>query len=253
MSWRLKLSNQLSGGALDKFKEQARLAKAKLQQIESETENSRTNIQKIEKELAQAKAQLQINQGFQIELGETQMQLQKVKANLSDCQKRLIVSEQQLKQSQSKLRKTTKELANSQNWLQQIQTPIEVVDVVKTLPKQDFDTLWGFGIGVPKVNDRATAGAIIVKGWVLGKKAKATAVRVVYNDQSILEIPVNQPRPAIVQQYPDIANAAESGFESSLAVTGLPPEAKLQLFALLDDDSIIPLCAIALKSQVVSS
>lgn len=248
MSWLLKLSNWLSGGALDKSQQQARLAKAKLQQIESETENSRIKVQKLEKEIAQTKAQLQINQGFQIELGETQMQLQKIKANLNSCQKRLIASEQQLKQSQSKLQKTSKELANSQDWLQQIQTSIEVVDIVKTLPKQDFDTLWGFGLGVPKVNSKATAGSIIIKGWVLGKKAKATAIRITHDNQTILETPVDQPRPAIVQQYPDISNAANSGFESSLAVTGLPAEAELHLLALLDDDSVIPLCAIALKS-----
>lgn len=157
MTWLLKLSNWLSAGALDKYQQQAKLAKAKLQQIESETENYRINAQQIQKELAQTKAQLQINQGFQIELGETQMQLQKTQAELSTCQKQLIASEQQLKESQAKLQKITKELANSQNWLQQITTPVEVVGVSKTLPKQEFDTLWGFGLGLPKVNTMAMA------------------------------------------------------------------------------------------------
>ena len=251
MTWLLKLSNWLSGGALDKYQQQAKLAKAKLQQIESETEHYRVNAQQIEKELAQTKAQLQINQGFQIELGETQMQLQQTKVDLSSCQKKLIASEQQLKQSQTKLQQTTKELANSQNWLQQINSPIEVVEINKTLPKQEFDTLWGFGLGTPKVNTMATAGSIIIKGWVLGKKAKASTVKVVYDNQTIIEVPVDQPRPNIAQQYPDIANAANSGFESSLAVVGLPPEAEIHLLALLDDLSEVPLCAIALKSQAV--
>lgn len=251
MTWLLKLSNWLSGGALNKYQQQAKVAKAKLQQIESETEHYRVNAQQIEKELAQAKAQLQINQGFQIELGETQMQLQKTKADLSSCQKRLVASEQQLTQSQTKLQQTTKELANSQNWLQQINNPIEVVEVRKTLPKQEFDTLWGFGLGTPKVNTMATAGSIMIKGWVLGKKAQASKIKVTYEEQTIIEVAVDQPRPTIAQQYPDIANAANSGFEFSLAVVGLPPEAEINLVALLDEQDEVPLCAIALKSQTV--
>ena len=177
MTWLLKLSNWLSGGALDKYQQQAKLAKAKLQQIESETEHYRVNAQQIEKELAQAKAQLQINQGFQVELGETQVQLQKTKADLSSCQKRLIASEQQLQQSQTKLQQTTKELAHSQDWLEQINSPIKIVEIRKTLPKQEFDTLWGFGLGTPKVDTMATAGSIIIKGWVLGKKAKVSKIK----------------------------------------------------------------------------
>jgi multidrug efflux pump subunit AcrA (membrane-fusion protein) len=248
----LKLANWLSKGDLDKYKQkaqQARQAEAKLLEIESEVESLRSNSQQSQKELAQTKAQLQINQGFQFELGETQLKLQKIVAESKNYQKQLFDTQTELQTSQAQLEQATTALSKSQNWIQQLKTPVQVIDIQKTLPKEDFETLWGFGIGTPKIETMATAGSLLIKGWVLGKKAKATIVRVMYLGENLLETPVEHPRPTVMQQYPDMPGANKSGFEFSLAVAGISAETKLELNAVLEDQSVVPLCAIVLKPQ----
>ena len=252
----LKLANWLSKGDLDKYKhkaQQARQAEVKLQEIESELESLRGNSQQSQKELAQTKAQLQINRGFQIELGETQLKLQKTAAESKNYQQQLSTAQKELQLSQSQLEQAKTALAKSQNWIQQLKTPIRVIDIQKTLPKEDFETLWGFGIGTPKIETMASAGSLLIKGWVLGKKAKATIVRVMYLGENLLETPVEHPRPTVMQQYPDILGANQSGFEFSLAVAGISAETELKLNVVLEDQSVVPLCAIVLKPQYTES
>jgi outer membrane murein-binding lipoprotein Lpp len=248
----LKLANWLSKGDLDKYKQQAQQAQqnqAQLAKIESELERVRNAYQATQKELAQAKAQLQINQGFQIELGETQLKLKKMEAEATRYKKELFEQTKELSLSRSQLRQVQQTLAKSQNWTQQIKTPIQVTDISKTLAKQNFDTLWGFGIITPKVNSTTTTGAILVKGWVLGKKAEAQTLRVIYQTELLLETPVQDPRPMVMQQYPDISTAKNSGFEFSLAVAGISTPTQLNLEAVLVDQTIVPLCALTLTSQ----
>ncbi|MGF1540930.1 MAG: hypothetical protein ACFCU5_10845 [Pleurocapsa sp.] len=244
MSWLLKLSNWLSGGALDRYREQTELAKAKLKQAESTIEELKTNNKQIQRELAQTQAQLQINRGFQLELGDAQIRLRQLETELEVCQQQLLSSEQQLQQSNNQLQTQTVQLNQSQNWLEKLKDPIEIVKIAKILPKGDFDSLWGFGLNYPQAQTAINTGAIIIRGWVLGKKATATKIRVIYQEHLLSEIPVNLPSPMITQQYPDIPNAGNSGFESCLAVTGIPLEHELKLQVLLDDESVIPLCAI---------
>ncbi len=248
MSWLLKLSNWLSGGALDRYREQTELAKAKLKQAELTIKELQSNNKQIQKELGQAKAQIKINRGFQIELGDTQIRLRQLETELDEYKQKLISTQQQLKQSQIQLKTTTVELNNSHNWLENIKKPIEVVETTKILPKGDFDSLWGFGLTSPQPQTITNTGAIIIQGWVLGKKAAAKTIRVTYQEDILLEIPVNLPSPMITQQYPDIPNAGNSGFESCLTVVGIPLEHELKLYAVLEDESVIPLCAIFLKS-----
>lgn len=251
----LKLANWLSEGDLDKYKQkaqQAQQAEAKLQTAESELENLRNDLQKSQAELAQSQALLQINQGFQIELGETQIKLQKTDAEAKHYKKELFEQQKQFNLLQSQLKQAQQALARSQNWLQQIKTPIQVVDIKKNLPKQNFDILWGFGIINPKVKSMATAGSIMVKGWVLGKKSPAKTLRVMWHTENLLETPVKYPRPIVVQQYPDIPRANQSGFEFSVAVVGISA-AELSLEAVLEDQSVVPLCTIILESQPIES
>lgn len=252
MSWRLKLSNWLSQGKLEKYQQQARHAEAKLHQIELQIESLRAREPEYQKELAQTKAQLQISRGFQIELGQTQVKLKEALTVGERYKQKLLAVQQELERAKVNLRSTSTELAKSQDWLQQIKTPIEVIDVKKILPKHEFDTLWGFGLGVPRVNTMATAGSLDVKGWVLGKRAKATLVKMIYQGETLLEMPVDRPRPTVIQQYPDIAAAGDSGFESSFSVAGLDTETELELHAVLADETVIPLCAIVIKPHLES-
>lgn len=250
----LKLANWLSEGDLDQYKQQAQQAQqnqARLANMESELERLRNVHQATQKELAQAKAQLQINQGFQIELGETQLQLKKIEAEATHYKKELFEQTKELNLTRSQLIQAQQAIARSQNWTRQIKIPIQITDISKTLSKQNFDTLWGFGIITPKADSTTTTGAIIVKGWVLGKKAQAQTLKVIYQTETLLETPVRDPRPMVVQQYPDISTANQSGFEFSLAVSGISTETQLNLEAILADETIIPLCTLTLKPQLI--
>lgn len=250
----LKLANWLSNGDLERYKQQAQQAQqeqSKLQQMESELTSLNAKLQETQKQLGQTQAQLQINQGFQIELGETQLRLQKVDGEAKLYKKALFEQQKQFNLTQSQLKHTQQALARSQNWLELLKTPIQIVDIQKTLPKQNFDTLWGFGIITPQPQSMSVAGAILVKGWVLGKKSTAKALRVIYQTDILLETPVKHSRPAVMQRYPDIPTANSSGFEFSISVAGIPESAKFKLEALLEDETIVPLCDFLLKSAQI--
>ena len=250
----LKLANWLSEGDLERYKhqtEQAQQEQSKLQSIESELKNINVKLQQTQKELAQTQAQLQINQGFQIELGETQLKLQKVDAEANRYKKELFEQQKQFNLTQSQLKQTEQALARSENWLEVLKTPIQIVDIQKTLPKQNFDTLWGFGIITPQPQSMSIAGAILVKGWVLGKKSTAKILRVIYQEDILLETPVKHSRPTVMQRYPDIPTAKSSGFEFSISVAGIPEPAQFKLEALLEDETIVPLCDFILKSAQI--
>ena len=214
------------------------------------------DLKASQKELAQTKAQLQIHQGFQIELGETQLklqqsdvELQRYKKELFEQQKELSAVKAQYQQAEQNLAK----LSQAQNWLSQLRTPIAIANIKKTLPKQDFETLWGFGILSPTLDTVITHGAVAVRGWVLGKKAQAETVRVKYQEEILLVTPVKLRRPVVAQQYPDILAASQSGFEFSLSVAGITDEIELVLEALLQDETVVSLCNFVLQPQECAS
>jgi multidrug efflux pump subunit AcrA (membrane-fusion protein) len=229
---------------------------AKLAKMQSTIAKLERDLQESHKQLAQAKAQLQINRGFQIELGETQLKLQQTVAELQRYKQELSEQQQQLSNVQDQYQKNQQALAQiveQKTWLSLLKTPVQVIEIKKTLPKQDFETLWGFGIMSPTVETMLTTGAIFVRGWVLGKKAQAQTIRVLYQGETLLETPVDLRRPIIAQQYPDIVTAGQSGFEFSLAVTGMTTQTELNIEACLKDETIVSLCKFVLKSAAIES
>ena len=251
-----KLANWLSEGDLEKYKQKAQnasSAQAKLEKMESELKNCQDHLKQTEKELEQAKAQLQINQGFQIELGETQLKLRRISEEALGYKKELFEQQKQLNLIKSQLSQAKQSINRSQNWTQHIQNLVRVDQIKKTLPKEDFDTLWGFGIISPNVDYIIPTGALVVKGWVLGKKSQVKALKVVHQTEEILETSVQIRRPKIAEQYPDISNASKCGFEFSLSVAGIPAAVELNLAAVLEDNSVVPLCVIVLQPEPIES
>ncbi|MEL6494399.1 MAG: hypothetical protein AAFQ41_04650 [Cyanobacteria bacterium J06623_7] len=210
------------------------------------------NLQSTQKELAQAEAQLQIYQGFQIELGETQLRLQQNQVELQRYKKELFERQKQFSQLEGEhksAQQTLAKISEGKDWLKQLGLPVRVVDIQKKIPKGDFETLWGFGIVTPKVDTMSAHGAILVRGWVLGKKSESQTVRVLYQGKILLDTEVNCRRLGVAQRYPDITAAANSGFEFSLAVAGIPAETELCLEAVLKDNTVIPLCNLLLTPE----
>ena len=251
MSWRLRLSNWLSKGALSRNQQQAELAKAKLKQNELTIDKLNEEIQQSHVEIEQLVAQLQIHRGFQVELGETQKKLREAISESEDCRQQLPATLKQLALVKSKLKQAQQNLSKSQNWLEQLNNTVRIADIQKRLPKQDFDTLWGFGVSSPEIGTSTAGGSVLIKGWVLGRKSPVSQINVIYQQQTIVETPVNLSRPEVTDRYPEIPKANKSGFEVAISVTGMPAEAELELQAVLNDQTVVPLCAIFLKRETV--
>ena len=249
MSWRLKLSNWLSNGALLRNQKQAELAKAKLKQQELTIENLNAQVKQGRIEVEQLVAQLQISQGFQVELGETQLRLREAIAASENCRKQLPIVQKQVAQLKNRLQQSQKNLSKSQNWLEQLNNKIKVVDIQKRLPKDKFDCLWGFGVNSPEVGAISIAGSVLIKGWALGRKSPVTHIRIDYQQKTIVETLVNLSRPQVTNRYPEIPKANKSGFEAAISVVTMPAEVELELKAVFQDKTILPICAILLKKE----
>jgi hypothetical protein len=248
LNWRLKLANWLSGGALEKYQKQAEIGKAKCQQLEAEIDNLKIKLKQSGKELEQMQAQLQIAQGFRIELGQTQVQLQQTKLQLNKYQQKLELQQEALKQAETQLQQTQRHLAASNNWEEQIKAKIEVVEVER-LVQTDFDALWGFGIGYPNPQTEIFGGSLSIRGWVLGKQAKATTVRVCWQQKILIETAVNLPRQFVEQNYPEVPEALNSGFDATFTVASIPTTTELEIQAVLEDKTIIAIALILLKKE----
>ena len=174
-------------------------ADEQIARIQLKIERLNRDLQASQKELAQTKAQLQIYQGFQIELGETQFKLQQTDAELQRYKKDIFDRQKELSAVQiqyQKAQQSLAELSQGQNWLTQLKTPIHLVEIERTLPKRDFETLWGFGILSPTTKTTITTGAVFVRGWVLGKKSLAKTIEVKYKKESLLSYPSQATSPS---------------------------------------------------------
>ena len=249
MNWRLKLSNWLSNGALEKYQRQAEIAQGKLKQHELRLDSLSAQLEQSQTDIERLQAQLKISEGFQAELGEAQIELHSVKTQAQRYQQELKITKERLEVIEAQYRQAETKLSESTNWLKQIQQSIEVVEIKKLLPKHEFDTLWGFGLGSPRANTTIDGGSVAIKGWVLGRKTAVSKVQITFQQQPILDADIGQVRPTVTQQYPDIPGASNSGFEAFLAVTGMPSEVELAIEAVLENDKVIPLCAICLKKS----
>ena len=251
MSWRLTISNWLSRGALYRYQRQAESAKATLKQHESTIEQLNAQLKKNRVEIEQLIAQLQISLGFQVELGETQLKLRQAIAESEDCRQQLPATKKKLAQLKKQFQQAQQQLSKSHNWLEQLKNPIRIVDIQKRLPKQEFDSLWGFGVNSPDVNTTTVAGSLLIKGWALGRKSPVTHIRICYQQKTIVETPANLSRPEITNRYPEIPRADKSGFEVAISVVAIPSEAELELQAILKDETVLPICAIFLNRETV--
>ena len=249
MNWKLRLSDWLSDGLLGRYQNQIKLSETKLNQREITIDSLRSELQQSLKDSERLQAQLSMSEGFQVELGETKVELQTVKSQVEQSQYESEVTKNNLEEAELKLQSALNELADSRNWLKQITLPIEVVEVRKLIPKEEFEALWGFGLGTPKSGAVLSGGALMIKGWVLGRKSPVHKVQITYEDKIISEFRTGLARPAIMQQYPDIPTAGISGFECLFSIVGIEAETELILKVILEDESIIPLCAICLQTE----
>ncbi|MFM7423408.1 MAG: sulfotransferase family 2 domain-containing protein [Elainella sp.] len=88
-----------------------------------------------------------------------------------------------------------------------------------------------------------------ISGWVIGRVAKPIAVRVLYQSELVLEMPVHQERLDVVAHFPQADMAQFSGFSGRLLIASVPVGTELGLEVGLADGSQVPLGTIAVVKQ----
>ena len=120
---------------------------------------------------------------------------------------------------------------------------VELLDV--SLCDFDSEQLHGRGIDTPVTGDVSETYALDVKGWVLGRRPVAM-VRLVHDGKALWGAPLDPRvnRTDVAAAFPDIAEAAASGFQTAIGTLRLPPGFELLIRARLDDDSIADVATI---------
>ena len=117
---------------------------------------------------------------------------------------------------------------------------VETVDI--SLTETVSARLRGRYFQVLPVTGTSSAGSSIeIAGWVLGQDCPAVAVELLYGGHVCRRAPVNTHRPDAAKTYPNVPEAAYSGFRIKVSVLGLTPEIEFLVQAVLKDQDRVPL------------
>src|SRR3712207_752743 len=115
---------------------------------------------------------------------------------------------------------------------------IEIEEVA--LSAVDTEQLWGRNIEFPQPGSRTDGYLFDLIGWVLGKSSPVVAVEVVYEGNVVKRTPITIHRPDIEVAFPDVPGAQNSGFRTTVSLTGMG-EFELGVRAVLKDQSRVAL------------
>jgi hypothetical protein len=105
-----------------------------------------------------------------------------------------------------------------------------------TMSDHDDEIAGGY-LDAPTNGALLPAHAVAVVGWVVGREHHATAMEFRAGGRLIWRAPVGVVRPDIVEEFPDLSVRAP-GFETTLNVDRLPEDARVEISAVLADDSV---------------
>ena len=228
------IANLLSSGTLERHQRQTISLQARLEEAENDLSEARKQLQHSQRQWEKSQTQLQ---QLQQNLEQSENQIESLKQKEQEVKVQL----QQLQQKQIQT-----EQLKPKTWQELIPAKIEILEVKQSYLKET-NLLWGFGIASPRSQTEVTGGAIIINGWVIGKKAPVAKVRITYQDSILEETAARLPRPGIGKKYPKLKEAGKSGFMTSISLAGMPSEAKLQIQGIFEDDSEVPLVEIYLR------
>jgi hypothetical protein len=120
-------------------------------------------------------------------------------------------------------------------------TPIEIEDVAKA--QLNGEQLHGRNVEAPKMGSLADGDTIRVVGWVVGRSSRALAVEIVHDGTILQSVPVSVQRSDLVEAFPEVPGAEQSGFRTNVAIPN-SPEFELLVQAVLHDESRVPLSTI---------
>ena len=125
-----------------------------------------------------------------------------------------------------------------------LQNQVEVKAI--TLAEVTSTELKSFFIDEPKLGHIAQKSLEVV-GWVLGNKTQTTAVEINHQGKVIAQTPVDQKRPDVARVYPQISQATNCGFSTTLKLDQLPRQAELVLYTCLTNNTKVELGRIQLS------
>ena len=129
----------------------------------------------------------------------------------------------------------------------------EILELVE--PEESEEHLRSWFVEIPR---GAEAGelymqgdlfTIDIKGWVIGRHARATAVELVYHNQVVRTVPVRGARADLAPAFPDLDPELDMHFHSMLGVVGLRPEFEFDVEAVLENGMRVPMAHIRARHE----
>jgi hypothetical protein len=125
-----------------------------------------------------------------------------------------------------------------------------VVDSVDRFPLAE-DELRGFEIEGPETGASSDDLTLHFDGWILGRNSPVRVVELLQEGRSVLRIPVQTPRGDLATAFPDIDEAATSGFSAAVGALRLRTGFELLLRGELESGVTMPLATITGKRNPV--
>ena len=121
---------------------------------------------------------------------------------------------------------------------------VEVVEV-EIAPRDS--RLRGFHVGVPRGGDVADPRELLLRGWVLPEDRSALMVEVLHDGVVVGRAPLDAERPEIAATQDDLSYARTCGFEHRLNLAAVSGDVLLELRAVLDPITRVPIGALSLR------
>jgi hypothetical protein len=109
--------------------------------------------------------------------------------------------------------------------------------------------LRGFYLRVPEQVDAGEARELTLRGWVLPEEQPALGAEIVHEGGVVGRAPVELPRPEIAAEVEDLPHAASCGYEHKLNLAAVDGELSLEVRAVLDPVTRVPIAAITARIE----
>jgi hypothetical protein len=127
---------------------------------------------------------------------------------------------------------------------------VEIDDVELGVPQPG--KLRAFAIDAPRIGGREVYD-VEFAGWAVGDGQPVVGVEIHQAGVVIRRAPLDQQRPDVAREFPDVPGAATAGFRTWASVVGLEPEVDLQVRAVFADGSRARIGAAAIRHCPVQS
>lgn len=127
----------------------------------------------------------------------------------------------------------------------------EILEFVEPEESEEHLRTWFIEIprGAESEEHQGDLYTMDIKGWVVGRHARATAVELVYHNHVIRTAPVRGQRADLAPAFPDLDPALDMHFHSMLGVVGLRPEFEVDVQAVLENGMRVPMAHIRARHE----